>query len=553
MAAQSVIKNWSFNTNLFHFSDGSVWYNMQNRRFIIPFLMKQTVTIILFVCFFCDIQAQKHDAVWLAGAPGFEQFTLDFRNIRPIIDTSASDAIGGSGETSLSISNYQGSNTVFSHGCYVALLAIPGNSTQINQDDYWCEFGSGSIAVPHGIFGIPMPGDSNKVVLFSSEFILPFDHPNLIVYDCFYRNVYSHQIDLNNCCTDIVQDVKIAEGCLQKPAACKHANGRDWWIVLGDNQTNKFTRWLLTPNGLEEKEPQFTENPTINNDSLGGFTTTDVAYFSQQGDKYVIYSQKKGLYLFDFDRCTGLLSNPRLVYKPTVYATGSGFSPSGRYLYCNIDLHKAICQFDTEVSDIPASKVVVGMYDGFIDSVFGSQVGFGGMVQGYDGKIYLSSFSAAYYHTIDYPDRPGTTCGFRQRAFQTPSPTTFSIYYPNYRLGPIDGSGCDTVGLDNRPLAIFRYAVDDTLAPLAVTFTDASAYEPTQWYWDFGDGTTSTLTNPEHTILHRAPILYASWYPMPMPLIPCARPCRWAPAARPTCPYFHKWALVLIPQPTTCG
>lgn len=36
-------------------------------------------------------------------------------------------------------------------------------------------------------------------------------------------------------------------------------------------------------------------------------------------------------------------------------------------------------------------------------------------------------------------------------------------------------------------------------AGLVVNFTDGSTNLPTSWFWDFGDGTTSTLQNPSHT------------------------------------------------------
>jgi PKD repeat protein len=49
------------------------------------------------------------------------------------------------------------------------------------------------------------------------------------------------------------------------------------------------------------------------------------------------------------------------------------------------------------------------------------------------------------------------------------------------------------------PEAVFRYAVEDTLSPYSVTFTDASSYEPTAWHWQFGDGAVSQDTNPVHT------------------------------------------------------
>ena len=37
------------------------------------------------------------------------------------------------------------------------------------------------------------------------------------------------------------------------------------------------------------------------------------------------------------------------------------------------------------------------------------------------------------------------------------------------------------------------------IAPLPVTFTDASTGAPTRWEWDFGDGNVSTSQNPSHT------------------------------------------------------
>ena len=36
-------------------------------------------------------------------------------------------------------------------------------------------------------------------------------------------------------------------------------------------------------------------------------------------------------------------------------------------------------------------------------------------------------------------------------------------------------------------------------APLSVRFTDASGGSPYHWWWQFGDGGTSTQANPTHT------------------------------------------------------
>lgn len=53
-----------------------------------------------------------------------------------------------------------------------------------------------------------------------------------------------------------------------------------------------------------------------------------------------------------------------------------------------------------------------------------------------------------------------------------------------------------TVGLNN--WANFTADIDSGCAPLAVTFTNANANVSSS-FWDFGDGSTSTVTNPTHT------------------------------------------------------
>jgi len=46
-----------------------------------------------------------------------------------------------------------------------------------------------------------------------------------------------------------------------------------------------------------------------------------------------------------------------------------------------------------------------------------------------------------------------------------------------------------------------RFSADPLsgLRPLTVSFVDQSAYGPTEWAWDLGDGTTSTERHPTHT------------------------------------------------------
>jgi PKD repeat protein len=70
-----------------------------------------------------------------------------------------------------------------------------------------------------------------------------------------------------------------------------------------------------------------------------------------------------------------------------------------------------------------------------------------------------------------------------------------------------------SINVIGMPDAHFRINPTAGPVPLDVHFTDKCTESPTSWYWDFGDGTNSTLQNPEHiynTAGIYAPILTAS-------------------------------------------
>ncbi|MES2774506.1 MAG: PKD domain-containing protein [Bacteroidota bacterium] len=55
---------------------------------------------------------------------------------------------------------------------------------------------------------------------------------------------------------------------------------------------------------------------------------------------------------------------------------------------------------------------------------------------------------------------------------------------------------CAHAGLNAQPVAAFTSNITQGCAPVEVQFSDQSTSNPTNWFWDFGDGTTSTLKNP---------------------------------------------------------
>jgi hypothetical protein len=100
-------------------------------------------------------------------------------------------------------------------------------------------------------------------------------------------------------------------------------------------------------------------------------------------------------------------------------------------------------------------------------------------------------------HRINHPERPGGECEFVQHYYKFDFAYKNLPHFPNFRLGPVDGSPCDTLGIDNHPLAGWRY---ERTGGLGVDFTSVSWYEPTEWHWVFGDGSAGSMErNPAHT------------------------------------------------------
>lgn len=292
----------------------------------------------------------------------------------------------------------------------------------------------------------------------------------------------------------VEKNTLLLSGCFQSICANRHANGRDWWLLAGDNQADTFYRFLVTPDTILGPWLQAIENPFIDEGFFCGWNC-----FSPDGRYYAVNSCIFGVAVYDFDRCTGLLSNLRFDPRPSWdYTFGAAFSPDSRYLYVESNSGKALLQYDLSVTNFAGAKDTVAIWDGFFD-VFGSTI-FGFSILGPDGKIYIGSGDNKYVHIVEYPNKKGADCTVVQRAIEFPTQGKFSgMYHPNYRLGPLDDSSCDTLGLDNLPSALFRYEPVDTADPLTLQFTDLSWYEPDTWYWTFGDGAISQDTNPAHT------------------------------------------------------
>ncbi len=304
--------------------------------------------------------------------------------------------------------------------------------------------------LPQGVLSLPKPGSDNQWYIFHGRMgdsAFPFSGYN--VEDVYYSTLDIEQnlglglvTSLRN---PIVLNDTIDYG---KLTACRHANGRDWWIIFCNSTLTEYRKVLLDPLGVHDFG--WIDIPLPGRPYVG----LGQACFSPDGMKYFNFgslSKADGEFvdIFDFDRCTGDLSNPQPINTFDSCITGGGaISPNSHFAYSSCGL--SVFQYDLEAADVETGKQLVAQWDGFVDPEFPVGTLFYLMSNTPDGKIIICSPSSVrFLHTIDSPDSAGLACNVLQHNIQLYTFNGSSMpNYPNFRLGPVDGSSCDTLGID---------------------------------------------------------------------------------------------------------
>ncbi|MBK9730652.1 MAG: T9SS type A sorting domain-containing protein [Chitinophagaceae bacterium] len=366
--------------------------------------------------------------------------------------------------TNASICDTAGQILFYTNGIYVANRnhEVLSNSVDFNPGwatNYYQYSGHG---FSQGCLFIPYPSSDSLYWLFYVTGEQFFAHGSTQVQP-LHLSCSLIDLSLDNGFGGIVAEKKnvyciddtVSQGRL---TACKHANGRDWWIISHKFYSNIFYKLLVTPNGIYGPYQQEVGPYHTSNDFSG------MATFSPDGTRYAVIRHDNFAELYDFDRCSGELSSPYILTIPDstypYYSHGGAFSANSRFLYA--DTYKKIWQYDTWATDPENSMVLVSEWDG-ISEPFNTWFFLGQLAP--DNKIYISTFNSCYsLHIIDQPDSFGIACKVIQRGLELPdSNSNFSVpNHPNYDLGPLSGSPCDTL-LISTPLtskieASFRIA-----------------------------------------------------------------------------------------------
>ncbi len=256
--------------------------------------------------------------------------------------------------------------------------------------------------------------------------------------------------------------------------AVKHGNGRDWWVIAREStvhlgtSNNSWYVFLVSPTGISGGNVQ----------NFGSLNTTNSGRlsFDSAANRICFANGASLVELYDFDRCTGVVSNPINIeptgqFQPFPLYWSCEFSPSGQFLYVGGYMwndSSYLWQFDTWAANITATKTLIWQSNYPVYYVIGQ------LKRAPDGKIYLSNgwvdttgnyqfpyLSNQYYpenmnlSVINSPDLPGAACNFQPYSFYLGGKRTYwgLPNNPDYDLGPFIGSPCDTLVGMNEPIS----------------------------------------------------------------------------------------------------
>lgn len=379
--------------------------------------------------------------LWLGGfdsdgPPPFGGVDLDFQSGGMVIST-VSRAIGF-GRTSVNITDNEGNLLFSTNGAFVAnaLGDTMYNGAELNPSIYTSSYPEGlHLAQPALI--IPKPETAGIYYLIhgtlDDQVAFTAQHLYLTTIDMSLGGGLGGVVAKN----EILINDQLNVG---KITAVRHANGRDWWVFCHRVNTNMFYRLLVTPYGVSLDGTM----------SIGIIRPPDNGQvcFSPDGSKFAYYWGQDELEVFDFDRCAGTFSNPVFIIVPDPNpGSGVAFSPNSRFLY--VSSVEDVYQYDTEVTDIAASMVHIAEWDSTYSPFPPFATLFDIAQLAPDGKIYIGTGNSTdKLHVIHNPDEPGLACNMEQHGISLPRYFSNSLpNHPNYHLGPIDGTVCDSLGI----------------------------------------------------------------------------------------------------------
>jgi hypothetical protein len=250
-------------------------------------------------------------------------------------------------------------------------------------------------------------------------------------------------------------------------AAIKHGNGRDWWVIHRHwelPKNNEYMFYIVTPDSIYLHHTQ----------NIGDLVQSSVFRIepSHDGNTMACVTNKGLLCVYDFDRCSGMLTNEIAIEHENPNANKAPMywdcelSANKKYLYVSkitttTDTANLLLRYDLQASNIAASKDTLyaaanpaqaGLIELAPDGrMYWSCAFYDGLNFNYPHPDSLHNYITDNLSVVNFPD--SDACDFQPFSFYLGGKRT---YYglpnnPNYELGPLVGSPCDTLAASTPP------------------------------------------------------------------------------------------------------
>ncbi len=400
------------------------------------------------------------------------------------------------------LSNYGSGDVVENSSCISdengqLIFYSDGRRVWDRNNDSVCVMGTSnySPSITNGTIYLPFPGHEDSLIY---QFYINRTGPpyrQKLYYSIFNKNLRNGFGDIfNNQANLLAVDV---DSISEQLTAIKHGNGRDWWIIAKKSGANDFLRLLLTENGIEFIDSSTSGGLKLQSPTEGGEISS-----SPDGTKIgEVFLHLRKFQILNFDRCTGEISS---LFSDTVFVSnsfsgapyGCSFSPNSSKFYYStwdtlyqIELNPGVNQFDSKIIGIDSSGSYVFRQHELAP----------------DGKIYIVFSTFIYPNTIYSPLNMNLCVINKPDSVEINSDFQINSLYlggkrvtiglpsmPNYNLGALEGSACDTLtSVSNEQLSVnsivriypnpsqqeLTIEILNGVKPKSITVTDATGKE----------------------------------------------------------------------------
>lgn len=373
--------------------------------------------LVLAVLSLKDIRAQQVKQArfdkWIFPFQG----TLDFSNGNPTPTYSKTGKMNSKETTAVQCDD-EGNLLFYTDGIYI----FNGDHDTMPNCEIWSSSGAAQ-----GVLITPFVNNPDKYYIFqvdgeTAEEIGINLGPlgPLGKFDGLYYSIVD--MTLNNGKGGIEeQNISLINNTAEALIAVMHDNGKDYWIIVRENDQNRYHAFLVTENGICSDNAVVSTIGTIGT-NFNGLSQMSASFDNQQ---IATIEYNYPPQLFDFDNCTGQLSNAVAISNTNeVGYYDIIFSPNDSLIYVtknqSPDTEVKLYQYQRFATDIPSTEVQFGVgYNGF----------FHGM-RPYGDTVYIAA-TAMYYHILSNPNNYGDP-GLEIEYYANPTMNIMLGTFPHY-------------------------------------------------------------------------------------------------------------------------